>query len=495
MASPRLKQLARALALGAAAPLAAGVLVGVLISLTMSFTYLTAGGSIDPALARARVGAVQSLAPLLAGALTAAAALSLARQQGARALTTAAIALGSSAIALVLQAAFEGLRPFDALIFPCALAEAGAGAALGARGRDADLALVAAAEALRGAATREDVLRAVGLFQGPAGLARASLYATEGPTLRPIARAHFGPAPPPAEAPPTAAPPDLEARGVGAARAAGGGVSLWVRLPEGGALLELGLARRRLARRRRPALWRSLAAHVSQALRNLELVEEACDAALRRERERMSEEIHDTLAQDLVSAVVHLEAAEQRLGAGDGAAAGHLREAMAATRAGLSQARRLVWASRERPGPAPPPGEPASLEASLAGAVANWSERSGVAARFAREGRAAEVDGEIAAFLLRAAREALTNVRKHACASEVRVTLTYAGDALALDVTDDGVGFDPAARRAPGAGFGLLAIAERSRALGGDFGVESEAGRHTTFSLQMPRTLAARGPA
>ena len=98
----------------------------------------------------------------------------------------------------------------------------------------------------------------------------------------------------------------------------------------------------------------------------------------------------------------------------------------------------------------------------------------------------AKVADEASALVVRAAREALTNVKKHARASEVRVTLSRIGDLVALDVTDDGVGFDPEVRPAAGAGFGLVALRERARALGGELAVESELGKRTTICLHVP---------
>lgn len=67
------------------------------------------------------------------------------------------------------------------------------------------------------------------------------------------------------------------------------------------------------------------------------------------------------------------------------------------------------------------------------------------------------------------------------------VTLSYVGDTVALDVDDDGVGFDPAARPAPAAGgFGLQGMRERVSALGGRLEVESLPGRGTTVAATVP---------
>jgi signal transduction histidine kinase len=79
--------------------------------------------------------------------------------------------------------------------------------------------------------------------------------------------------------------------------------------------------------------------------------------------------------------------------------------------------------------------------------------------------------------------EALQNVAKYAEASEVRITLTQNDGRLSLEITDDGVGFDPAATTY---GTGLQGIADRLDALGGTFGVVSSVGVGTVLNGSVP---------
>ena len=77
--------------------------------------------------------------------------------------------------------------------------------------------------------------------------------------------------------------------------------------------------------------------------------------------------------------------------------------------------------------------------------------------------------------LLRTAQEALANVAKHARAARVGLTLSYMERRGALDVRDDGRGFDPTpTHRSTGGGFGLVAMRQRVEALSGTLQVESE---------------------
>ena len=96
---------------------------------------------------------------------------------------------------------------------------------------------------------------------------------------------------------------------------------------------------------------------------------------------------------------------------------------------------------------------------------------------------------EVEAALLRVAQEALANVRKHAAASQVTLTLSYLDDLVMLDVADDGVGFDPATTRAAGGGLGLRAMQERATQLGGHLTIESAPGEGTTIAVELPTVM------
>jgi signal transduction histidine kinase len=228
-----------------------------------------------------------------------------------------------------------------------------------------------------------------------------------------------------------------------------------------------------------------IGAQVALALENLRLVEQARQAAVLEERQRLAREIHDTLAQGFTSIVMHLEAAEQSLPGEVATVQQHLDQARRTARESLGQARRLVWALR------PERLERASLPEALARVIAQWEEESGIVADVTTTGTAFPLHPEVEVTLLRATQEALTNVRKHAQASQVTVTLSYMGDMVVLDVQDDGLGFDPMRIRTPPAaqatgGFGLTAMRERAEQLGGTLLVESGPGQGTTLVVEIP---------
>jgi signal transduction histidine kinase len=99
---------------------------------------------------------------------------------------------------------------------------------------------------------------------------------------------------------------------------------------------------------------------------------------------------------------------------------------------------------------------------------------------------------EVEATVVRIAQEALSNSAKHAGASRVGVTLSYMDDQVALDIRDDGVGFD-AAQDAGDGRFGLMSMRQRVARLGGDLEVESAIGAGTAISATLP-AIHARIP-
>ena len=92
--------------------------------------------------------------------------------------------------------------------------------------------------------------------------------------------------------------------------------------------------------------------------------------------------------------------------------------------------------------------------------------------------------------LFRIAQEALTNVVKHACASKAAIALETGPDKVVMTVSDDGCGYDPAARFAQTqvtASLGLVGMRERAESIGGRLRVESAPGRGTRVTVEAPR--------
>lgn len=132
----------------------------------------------------------------------------------------------------------------------------------------------------------------------------------------------------------------------------------------------------------------------------------------------------------------------------------------------------------------------ADLVDALEGLVRDFRSETGLDAASRVSGAPRRLEPAIEAALLRVAQEALANVRKHARARTVALTLTYLDDAVRLEVRDDGVGFEPElARDRDGwgaSGFGLTGMRERLEQNGGTLTVESAPGQGTTIAVALP---------
>jgi PAS domain S-box-containing protein len=89
-------------------------------------------------------------------------------------------------------------------------------------------------------------------------------------------------------------------------------------------------------------------------------------------------------------------------------------------------------------------------------------------------------------ILYRIAQEALTNVRKHAQAQHVRVTLERRGDNFYVRIADDGIGFSGDEGATLPGHIGLVAMRERAELAGGWLRIESEAGKGTSIDFEIP---------
>ena len=223
-----------------------------------------------------------------------------------------------------------------------------------------------------------------------------------------------------------------------------------------------------------------------------ELAESERRAGALAERQRLAREIHDTLVQGLASIVTLYEAARAEVASRPELALGRLEQVGRTARASLAEARRVVWAL----------GPEALVEGTLAdaldGLVRDFRSETGLDATSRVSAETGSVGAEAEATLFRVAQEALANVRKHARATRVVLTLTYHDKALLLDVRDDGVGFEPEhvdrdrdGRRA--GGFGLNGMRERLAQHGGTLTIESAPGTGTTIAAALPDVPA--GPA
>lgn len=201
------------------------------------------------------------------------------------------------------------------------------------------------------------------------------------------------------------------------------------------------------------------------------------------ERARLAREIHDSLAQGFSSTRMLLQAAQRAADSDPAAARRYLALAESATADNLAEARRVI----NDLAPAELDETGGSLPDALRELAGRTGAESGLAVTVRVDGTPGPVPPRVAAALLRVAQGALANVREHARARTAVLTLSYVDDGIALDVYDDGVGFDPARARPDGVrGRGLGLATDRLAEIGGTLVVESEPGRGTVVAAAVP---------
>ncbi|PPF52980.1 sensor histidine kinase [Clavibacter michiganensis] len=182
------------------------------------------------------------------------------------------------------------------------------------------------------------------------------------------------------------------------------------------------------------------------------------EAGAARERQRLSADLHDTVAQDLTGLVMLAQRGRRELrGADADAADATLALLEESARDALTQTRSIVAATA-----------PVELGDGLGPALARLGARmereTGIPVGVRTADGAGAVDRDAEVILLRCAQEGLANVRRHAGATAVELVLARAGADVVLGVHDDGRGFDAGS---PSSGYGLDGMRRRLAAAGG----------------------------
>lgn len=206
-------------------------------------------------------------------------------------------------------------------------------------------------------------------------------------------------------------------------------------------------------------------------------------AAIQAERSRMAREIHDSLLQGFGGIALQLHAASTRLALRPEQQP-LLDRVLALIDRTLTQARATVWEMRLDDSGV------TDLSVDCAAAADRILADSEIAVRVVQHGRTRRLSPEGRAACLRITEEALTNVRKHAEATEVTVAFDYNWRRLRLSVTDNGKGDDLSLESPPPGHWGLVGMRERATQIGGRLSLHSRAGNGTTVSVE---TGYARG--
>jgi len=206
---------------------------------------------------------------------------------------------------------------------------------------------------------------------------------------------------------------------------------------------------------------------LQQAHRQLqEYAGQAEELATAKERNRLARELHDSVAQTLYGLTLQAEAASRKLNTGQtNEVADYLREIRDSSQQTLKETRLLIFELR------PPILENEGLASALRARLESVESRSGLKTQINLQ-EVGRLRNGIESGLYGISNEVLNNILKHAHATEVRISLEKKDNKIILEISDNGVGFDPASVETHG-GLGLKGMKERAEQFGGDLQIHS----------------------
>ncbi|MDO9204290.1 MAG: type IV pili methyl-accepting chemotaxis transducer N-terminal domain-containing protein [Methylotenera sp.] len=215
--------------------------------------------------------------------------------------------------------------------------------------------------------------------------------------------------------------------------------------------------------------------------KNKELAALDKEMAVSEERNLLAQELHDSIAQSLAFLNIQVQLLQEDL------QKNHIAEAMkglAQIREGVQESyddvRELLVHFRTRIGST-------DLETAIRSALDKFEGQTGIKATFSTHGSAPKLQPEQVLQVMHIVQESLSNVRKHAKASQVEVEIVCA-EQCTIDIRDNGVGFD-AARDTGDSHVGLLIMRERAHRIGAALSFDSVPSVGTHISLILPKDL------
>lgn len=221
-----------------------------------------------------------------------------------------------------------------------------------------------------------------------------------------------------------------------------------------------------------------LASHAAVTIEAAGMFEDSRTLAMVEERERMARELHDALNQSLFSLSLTARAAVRHLDTDPGLAAAELQEIGSLAQQAMTELRIAVDGLRT----------PDVDRDGLLPAIRNLATLLSRVHKVEIDVDAAtepELEGSVEHEVFRIVQEALTNAVRHSSARRVGVRIQN-GATLAVEVADDGNGFDPYSRTSRGRRLGLTSMRERALAIGGRLTIDSSPGHGATVRLEVP---------
>lgn len=201
------------------------------------------------------------------------------------------------------------------------------------------------------------------------------------------------------------------------------------------------------------------------------------------ERQRIARELHDATGQSLTAIALGLRGMEGLTAAGQSVPAQQIHELINFATNALGELRQIIADLR------PSQLDDLGLVAALRWYVQEYQRRHYIEVTFAVNGEQVRLPAEYETVIFRIAQEALTNIAKHAQATQACLTIETHPARVCITVEDNGRGFDPIIlpdQNGQPLGWGLLGIRERALLLGGHCDIHSVPGNGTRIHVEIP---------
>jgi two-component system nitrate/nitrite sensor histidine kinase NarX len=234
-------------------------------------------------------------------------------------------------------------------------------------------------------------------------------------------------------------------------------------------------------------LLETLGHHLGVAIENQRLKSREKELAVSEERNLLAQELHDSIAQGLAFLNIQVQLLQDSLRKGkvDEAmqTAGQLREGVQES---YDDVRELLVHFRTRV-------HQSDLDTAIQSALEKFEGQTGIGTEFERIGHGVAQTPTDEIQIMHIVQESLSNIRKHARASQVRVIVRRETGCIGIDIEDDGVGFDPASdpNCLSDRHVGLKIMRERAHRIGGECRITSKPGSGSRVTLTLPREKVA----
>jgi len=200
------------------------------------------------------------------------------------------------------------------------------------------------------------------------------------------------------------------------------------------------------------------------------------------ERRKLSAEIHDGVAQLMVSASYHAQSCDALLSQSRlDEASNEIGHTTSTIEQSIKELRRIIADFH------PPALSELGLKQALRQNVEALQRETGIACHFQAEGTPDGLSSSLEIAIYRIVQEALNNVRKHACATELNLRLQFRPNEVLAEIRDNGKGFDLSQTSGmPSRGMGLITMKERAEMLGGSLRIETRQGIGTSIIVTIP---------